>query len=142
MTSVVTHWADTWQSSVRELDLARRLVYHACNEHVLPKHREPKLVMLRDPKLREHGEETLQELARQVKDSNFRLFAERGKLHVINSDMYLQGDNPFELFAEMARRTEIDPAHAFYLGYELAKAVTALTLAKLRPGPGAALGGS
>jgi len=44
--------------------------------------------------------------------------------------MYLQGDNPFELFAEMARRTEIDPAHAFYLGYELAKAVTALTLGK------------
>jgi hypothetical protein len=30
----------------------------------------------------------------------------------------------------MREREEIDPAHAFYLGYEMAKAVTALTLAK------------
>jgi dihydropteroate synthase-like protein len=127
LTTEVIHWA---QSSVRELDLARRLVYHACKEHVLPKHREPRLVLLRDPKLREHGDETLKELAGQVRDRNFRLFAERGKLHVINADMWLQGTDPFELFAEMARRTDIDPAHAFYLGYELAKALTALTLGK------------
>ena len=34
------------------------------------------------------------------------------------------------LFAAMARQESIDPAHAFYLGYEMAKAVTALTLGK------------
>ena len=118
------------QSCVRELDLARRLVYHACQEHVLPKRLEPNLILLRDPKLREHGDETLKELAFQVKDRSFRLFAERGKLHVINSEMWLQGADPFELFAEMAKRTDIDPSHAFYLGYELAKALTALTLGK------------
>jgi dihydropteroate synthase-like protein len=127
LTTEVINWA---QSSVRELDLARRLVYHAWQNKVLPKKREPNLILLRDPKLREHGEETLKELAEQVRDANFRLFAERGKLHVINRDMYLQGTDPFELFAEMAQRTAIDPAHAFYLGYEFAKAVTALTLGK------------
>jgi dihydropteroate synthase-like protein len=127
LTTEVINWC---QSCVRELDLARRLVYHACKEHVLPKRREPNLILLRDPKLREHGEETLRELAEQVKDRNFRLFAERGKLHVINGEMWLQGTDPFELFAEMAKRTDIDPAHAFYLGYELAKALTALTLGK------------
>jgi dihydropteroate synthase-like protein len=127
LTTEVINWAS---SSVRELDLARRLVFHACKEHVLPKKREPNLVLLRDPKLREHGDETLKELAAQVKDRNFRLFAERGKLHVINSEMWLQGNDPFELFAEMQKRTDIDPAHAFYLGYELAKALTALTLGK------------
>ncbi len=127
LTTEVINWA---QSSVRELDLARRLVHHACTEHVLPKRREPSLVLLRDPKLRAHGDETLRELAAQVKDRNFRLFAERGKLHAINGDMWLQGDDPFELFAEMQKRTDIDPAHAFYLGYELAKALTALTLGK------------
>ena len=31
---------------------------------------------------------------------------------------------------EMQRRTAVDPAHAFYLGYEMAKAVTSLTLGK------------
>ena len=30
----------------------------------------------------------------------------------------------------MSERAAIDPAHAFYLGYEMAKAVTALTLGK------------
>ncbi len=127
LTTEVINWA---QSSIRELDLARRLVHHACKQRVLPKKLEPKLIVLRDPKLREHGEETLQELAAHVQDKNFRLFAERGKLHVINRDMYLQGTDPFELFAEMLKRTDIDPAHAFYLGYELAKALTALTLGK------------
>jgi hypothetical protein len=34
------------------------------------------------------------------------------------------------LFEEMQARSAIDPGHAFYLGYEMAKAVTALTLAK------------
>ena len=44
--------------------------------------------------------------------------------------MFLQGTDPFALFAEMQQRQAIDPAHAFYLGYEMAKAVTALTLGK------------
>ena len=30
----------------------------------------------------------------------------------------------------MRQREDVGPAHAFYLGYELAKAVTALTLGK------------
>ncbi len=127
LTTEVINWA---QSSVRELDLARRLVYHACNHQTLPKRMEPNLILLRDAKLREHGEETLRELAEQVRDSNFRIFAERGRLHVINRDMHLQGNDPFELFAEMQKHGVIDPAHAFYLGYEFAKAVTALTLGK------------
>jgi dihydropteroate synthase-like protein len=127
LTTEVINWA---RSSIRELDLARRLVHHACSRHVLPKRVEPDLVLLRDPKLREHGEETLEELARRVADRNFRLFAERGLLHVINAEMHLRGTDPFDLFDEMHRYTPIDPAHAFYLGYEMAKAVTALTLGK------------
>jgi dihydropteroate synthase-like protein len=127
LTTEVINWC---RSSVRELDLARRLVYHACTHHVLPKHLEPKLVLLRDPKIHEHGEETLRELAARVTDKNFRIFAERGLLHVINGAMFLQGTDPFALFEQMLEKAAIDPAHAFYLGYEMAKAVTALTLSK------------
>jgi dihydropteroate synthase-like protein len=127
LTTEVINWA---QNSIRELDLARRLMHYAIKNRVLPKRREPNLVLLRDPKLKTHGDQTLADLAAQVRDSNFRLFAERGTLHVINRDMHLQGTDPFELFAEMAKRTPIDPAHAFYLGYEFAKAVTAQTLGK------------
>jgi len=128
LTTEVINWS---RSSVREFDRARRLVYHAVREGVPPKKLEPGLVMLRDPKLHEVGEEGLAELARHVTDRNYRLFAERGELHVINGSMYLRGTDPFELFAEMARRdAKLDASHAFYLGYEFAKAVTALTLGK------------
>lgn len=127
LTTEVINWC---RSSVRELTLARRLVYHACNARVLPKRLEPNLVLLRDPKLHTHGEATLRELAERITDPNFRLFAERGLLHVLNGAMYIQGSDPFALFAEMSQREPIDPAHAFYLGYEMAKAITALTLGK------------
>ncbi|OWK40598.1 DUF6513 domain-containing protein [Fimbriiglobus ruber] len=128
LTTEVINWA---RSSVKEFDFARRLVHHAIAERVLPKRVEPNLVLLRDPKLQELGQETLEELARRVTDRNYRLFAERGELHVINGQMYLRGTDPFALFAEMqARDPKLDAAHAFYLGYEFAKAVTALTLGK------------
>ena len=127
LTTEVINWC---RSAVRELDRARRLVYHACRERVLPKHLEPDLVLLRDPRPHGYGDEALRELAGLVKDRNFRLFAERGALHVFNDKMYLQGADPFALFEQMRQRETIDPAHAFYLGYELAKAVTALTLGK------------
>lgn len=129
--SVLTTQVIDWcRSCVRELDLARRLVHFAVSERVLPKHLEPSLVVLRDPKLHEFGETALRELASRISDRNFRLFGERGLLHVMNDKIYLQGGDPFVLFKEMQRSETIDPSHAFYLGYELAKAVTALTLGK------------
>src|SRR5207253_7982447 len=92
---------------------------------------EPNLVLLRDPKLYELGDEALRELAARITDRNYRLFAERGEIHVINGQMHLRGTDPFVLFAEVQRRdAAMDPAHAFYLGYELAKAATALALGK------------
>jgi len=127
LTTEVINWS---RSAVRELDLARRLVYHAITHRVLPKRVEPDLVLLRDPKLRVHGEQFLRELAAALGDRNFRLFAERGQLHVLNGRMFLQGTDPFDLFAEIQKGENIDPAHAFYLGYEMAKAATALTLGK------------
>jgi dihydropteroate synthase-like protein len=127
LTTQVINWC---RSCVRELDLARQLVHFACTRRVLPKHLEPDLVMLRDPRVKSHGEQTLEELAARITDNNFRLFAEGGLIHVLNAAMHLRGADPFALFAEMARRQEIDASHAFYLGYEMAKAVTALTLGK------------
>ena len=124
----VIPWA---RSAIKEFDLARRLVYHAVKEKVLPKRLEPNLVMLRDPKLFAHGEEALVELASRITDRNYRIFAERGEIHVINGSMYLRGNDPYELFSKMlSQDAKLDPSHSFYLGYEFAKAVTALTLGK------------
>jgi dihydropteroate synthase-like protein len=127
LTTQVINWC---RSCVRELDLARRLVYFACSRKVLPKHLEPGLHILRDPRSRSHAPRELAELAEKITDRNFRLFAERELLHVMNDKMYLKGSDPFVLFEQALQREAIDPSHAFYLGYELAKAVTALTAGK------------
>jgi dihydropteroate synthase-like protein len=128
LTTEVINWC---QSAVREFDLARKLVYHAVTERVLPKHLEPELVTFRDPKLYALGEEGLKQLAADVTDRNYRIFAERGEIHVINGSTYLHGNDPFVLFEMMrVHDPKLDASHSFYLGYEMAKAVTALTLGK------------
>ncbi len=124
LTTAVINWA---QSSVKELDLARRLTHHAVKEHTLPKHLEPRLVALRDPKVVEFGTENLVELQRRIRDPNWRIFAEGGMIHALNNKSFLSDPDPFVLFDQM-RVT--DASHAFYLGYELMKAKTALTLSK------------
>jgi hypothetical protein len=85
------------------------------------------LIILRDAKTHEFGIEALREMQSTIKDPNWRLFAETGRFFALNSDNFLNESDPFELFAKMGVD---DASHAFYLGYELAKAQTALTLGK------------
>lgn len=129
LSTQVINWART---SIRECDLARRLVHYALAARTLPKHVEPRLVMLRDTRLHAFGPEALERLAENIRDQNYRIFAEGGQLHVIAAGLHLAGEDPFELFDSLAGRTErpLEASHAFYLGYEMAKAVTALTLGK------------
>lgn len=129
LTTQVINWA---RSSVRECDLLRRLMYFSRRHRALPKHIEPRLVMLRDERLLEHGDAELERLSREIHDPNYRIFAEGGHLHVVSAGLHLSGSDPFELFQQLqsAGRDHLDAAHSFYLGYELAKAVTALTLGK------------
>lgn len=124
LTTEVIRWART---SVREIDLARRLMHYAVTHRQVPKYLEPDLITLRDARTHEFGPEALRELQATIKDPNWRLFAENGSLFAFNADHFLSESDPFELFAKMG----VDEAsHAFYLGYELAKAQTALTLGK------------
>ena len=124
LTTAVINWA---RSSVRELDLARRLVHHAVARRTLPKHVEPRLIALRDPKVVEYGDENLAELQKRIRDPNWRIFAEGGLIHALNNQNLLRDSDPFRLFDQMGVD---DASHAFYLGYEMMKARTALTLSK------------
>ena len=139
LTTQVIPWA---QTSVRECDLARRLVYHAVRQRIPPKRLEPKLVALRDPKVHEFGEPALAALAAQIKDNNFRVFAEGGAVHLVGAGLHIADRDPFLLFERLlnpgfggaedrhAPPKNVDASHAFYLGYEMAKAAIALTLGK------------
>ncbi|MBC7852047.1 MAG: dihydropteroate synthase [Pirellulaceae bacterium] len=139
LTTQVINWA---RSSVKECDLARRLVYHSIRQHVPPKHLEPNLVLLRDPKLLEFGQNELDLLAGQIKDNSYRVFAENGQVHLVGRQLHLSNADPFLVFERLMNPgfggatdshhspRNLDASHAFYLGYEMAKAATALTLGK------------
>jgi dihydropteroate synthase len=134
LTTQVANWCRT---AVAEFDLARRLVHHAITARTIPKHLDARLVMLRDSRLRNLSLPALTELAEALTDPNYRIHAEQGELHLMNSDGHWHGLDPFTLFsaAEKAAAANrpaapVDAAHAFYLGYELARAELALQLGK------------
>jgi len=129
LTTEVINWA---RSSVRECDIARRMVHYAVRYRRLPKHIETGLLALRDEKLRERGDDLLEKLARQIKDNNYRIFAERGQMHLISAGLHLRDDDPFRLVEQLLETepTNVDVSHAFYLGFELCKASIALALSK------------
>ncbi len=129
LTTEVINWA---RSAVKEFDLARRHVFRSIKQRALPKHVDSSLLLLRDPKLREMGDAELRQLAAQIKDPNYRVFVERGEIHVMNRDGYWHGTDPFVLFDQFsaAASEPLAASHAFYLGHELNKAATALLLGK------------
>jgi dihydropteroate synthase-like protein len=134
LTTQVINWART---SVAECDAARRLMYHAINHRVLPKHLDNRLLMLRDAEMVESPVDSLAGLASQIRDKNYRVFAAEGQVHVVSAQQHLHDADPFTLFEQLSRSgpggglpKNLDAGHAFYLGYEMCKAAVALTLGK------------
>jgi len=134
LTTQVINWA---RSSVKECDLARRLMYHAVNRQVLPKHLEPKLIMLRDQEIVTSTTEHIASLAADIRDNNYRIFVSEGEIHLISRDLHLHNTDPMAIMDELSHSgpegslpKNLDASHTFYLGYEMSKAKTALTLGK------------
>ena len=129
LTTEVIGWA---RSSVQECDVGRRLVHHAVSQQMLPKHVDSRLVMLRDPQVPEYGSDELAVLAASIRDNNYRILVDGGRIHLLSHGIHLEGTDPFLMMEQLTARGpgNLDPAHAFYLGYEMAKAATALTLGK------------
>jgi dihydropteroate synthase-like protein len=124
LTTEVIPWA---RGAVREIDIARRLMYHAVRHHTLPKNVDDRLVTVKDPEILEYDEAELRRLHAAVKDSNFRIFTDRTTITVFNDAIFVRGTDIQEIFAQLG----VDEAtHAFYLGRELARAKLAITLGK------------
>lgn len=129
LTTQVIHWCG---SSVAECDVARRLAWYAQYFQMLPKHIDSRLVMLRGPRPVPVSHEELEVLATQIKDANYRVFVADEQLHLVSAGLHLAHQDPYALFHLLQQQhpKNLDASHAFYLGYELAKAVTADTLGK------------
>lgn len=134
LTTEVINWA---RSSVHECDLARRLMYHAVTKRVLPKHVEPRLIMLRDERSAETPFEEIEGLSRDIRDHNYRVLLSGEEIHLVGNDLHLHDVDPFVLMERLSLSgpdgdwpSNLDPSHAFYLGYEMCKAKVALGLGK------------
>jgi dihydropteroate synthase-like protein len=124
LTTEVIPWA---RGAVREIDIARRLMFHAVQHRTLPKNVDDRLLTVKDPVILEYDEAELRRLHAAVKDSNFRIFADRTTITVFNDQLFVRGTDIQEIFAQLGVE---EATHAFYLGRELAKARLAITLGK------------
>ena len=129
LTTEVINWS---RSSVRECDIARRLVHHANEKSIPAKHLDDRLVMLRDTETLKYDSAFLKNLATQIKDHDLRIFADGELIHLLGKSNHFSNRDPFEIFDALNENppANLDTSHAFYLGYEMCKAMIANTLGK------------
>ncbi|KPL22583.1 MAG: hypothetical protein AMJ93_06880 [Anaerolineae bacterium SM23_84] len=124
LTTEVISWA---RGSVRELDIARRLMHYSNRSKILPKHVEDRLIVLKDPPHEHYSEGELRRMQKGLTDRNFRVFADAEKVYVFNRDLFVVGTDPDQIFPQLGLQ---DSSHGFYLGRELERAALAVRLGK------------
>ncbi|HEY7896215.1 MAG TPA: DUF6513 domain-containing protein [Gemmatimonadaceae bacterium] len=124
LTTEVIGWA---RGSVREIDVARRLMHYAVRNKVAPKHIDDRLVTIKDERILSFTDAELRDLQSHITDPNFRIFTDRESIIVLNRDLFVRGTDIQEIFSQLG---VTEATHAFYLGKELAKAKLAITLGK------------
>lgn len=124
LTTEVISWA---KGAVRELDLARKLMYYARKNDSLPKHIDDGLITIKDPPHENYTEAELRQMHQQIKDRNFRIFADEKQIYVFNNSLFVTGTDPDAIFDRLDVN---EGSHAFYLGQELYKAALAVRMGK------------
>lgn len=124
LTTEVISWA---RGAVRELDIARRLMFCACRNKMPPKRLNDGLITVKDPPFDVFSGDELRAMQAKVRDRNFRIFADRGSIYVFNNRLLIRGTDVQGIFNQLGVR---DAAQAFYLGRELEKARLAIQLGK------------
>ena len=115
-------------TSVREVDIARRIMWAAKRDGNLPRRYHGGLMALKDRKPFPHTSEEVAETAAAIRDPSFRIQVTRAGLHVYNRDGHRLATDPFELWPGLG--VDDDASHAFYLGVELGRAQIAWRLGK------------
>jgi len=124
LTTEVVEWA---RGAVRELDVARRLMYAAQRRGIVPKYIDNRLLTVKDARPKYSTEAELRALQSAITDPNFRIYTTRDAIYVFNNRLFVSGTDIQTLFEQLGVE---DPSHAFYLGKELMKARLALLLGK------------
>ncbi|SMG59818.1 DUF6513 domain-containing protein [Paraburkholderia susongensis] len=114
--------------ALREADVARRVMHAARDAQVLPKGINSDLATVHAKRPFPYSAAEIDELARGVRDPNFRVQISADGIHVYNRDGHQLGGDPFVLYPQL--NLENDGAHAFYMGVQLARAEIAWRLGK------------
>jgi dihydropteroate synthase-like protein len=124
LTTEVISWA---RGAVREIDLARQLMYYAHKNRLLPKHLNDSLITVKDPPFETFTENELRQMQAKLRDHHYRIFTDREFVYVFNRKVFAKGTNITALFEGLG----VDSvSHGFYLGRELQKALLAVKLGK------------
>jgi dihydropteroate synthase-like protein len=124
LTTEVISWA---RGAVKELDLARNLMYYAHKNQVLPKHLDDGLLTIKDPPFEPYTEDELRLMQSKIRDRNFRIFTDLETIYVFNNRLFIKETDVQAIYPQLEVE---DPSHAFYLGRELYKASLAVQLGK------------
>ncbi|HMR67466.1 MAG TPA: DUF6513 domain-containing protein [Anaerolineae bacterium] len=124
LTTEVAPWA---RGSIRELDIARRLMHYALNRGVPPKRIEEGLLTVKDSRLLRQDRATLEEMQAALTDPNVRIYLDQSQIYAFNNHVFAAGTDIELIFNQLEIR---EAGHAFYLGCELTKAQLALQLGK------------
>jgi len=103
-------------------------MFAAKADRALPKGYSDALLQIHDKRPFAATPAEIAELARDLRDSNFRIEVAEDGVHVYAKDFHRVAPDAMSLFASLG--VEKDGAHAFYLGTELMKAETAFRLGK------------
>jgi dihydropteroate synthase-like protein len=114
--------------ALREADVARRVMHAARDAQVLPKGISTELATVHAKRPFPYSAEEIDEIARGVRDPNFRVQVSSDGIHVYNRDGHRRGEDPFALYPQLDLET--DGGHAFYMGVQLARAEIAWRLGK------------
>jgi dihydropteroate synthase-like protein len=114
--------------TLQEHDAARRLMYAARADRALPKGYSDALLQVHDKRPFASTPAEIAELARELRDANFRIEASTDGVHIFARHFHAVEKDAMSLFPHL--NVEHDGAHAFYLGTELMKAELAFRLGK------------
>lgn len=131
LTTQVINWA---RSSVKEIDIARRILHYAIQKHRPPKRISEQLVCLRDDRPKRETLEAIIEISSLIKDDSFRIALTEQDIVCYGKNQTWSSSDPFKIFDQMNQEIpdqhQLSASHGFYLGFEMCKAMIAQHLHK------------
>lgn len=116
------------RKAIQQADVARRMMFAARDDNSLPRDFTADLLVTHERRPFPDSTEEIAELARHIKDPNYRIMVAENGIHIFNRDGLMLEIDPFAVYPKLSLND--DTGHAFYLGAELARAQIAWQLGK------------